>query len=170
MADQRKTFRPRFLVLGASCLLVGSFLPALAEDAGLKNGAAALDAGKYDSAVRMLSSTINSDTASPGDAAKALYLRGIAYRKLGQSAHAISDLGADSPIRPQVSRPRARPRSRRPGGSAGAVPSINSLPRAAARRGALLWLHRSLRGLARLDNGRRRRATRREGAQAAVIA
>jgi hypothetical protein len=94
MADQRKTFRPRFLVLGASCLLVGSFLPALAEDAGLKNGAAALDAGKYDSAVRMLSSTINSDTASPGDAAKALYLRGIAYRKLGQSAHAISDLGA----------------------------------------------------------------------------
>jgi hypothetical protein len=94
MADQRKTFRPRFLVLGASILLVGSFLPALAEDAGLKNGAAALDAGKYDNAVRMLSSTVNSDTASPGDAAKALYLRGIAYRKMGQSAHAISDLGA----------------------------------------------------------------------------
>ncbi len=94
MADQWKTFRPRFVVLGASFLLVGSFLPALAEDAGLKNGAAALDAGKYDNAVRMLSSTVNSDTASPGDAAKALYLRGIAYRKLGQSAHAISDLGA----------------------------------------------------------------------------
>jgi hypothetical protein len=94
MADQRKTFPPRFLVLGASFLLAGSLLPALAEDAGLKNGAAALDAGKYDNAVRMLSSTVNSDTASPGDAAKALYLRGIAYRKLGQSAHAISDLGA----------------------------------------------------------------------------
>ena len=94
MADHRKTFRPRRLVLGASFLLVGSILPALAEDSGLKNGAAALSAGKYDNAVRMLSSTINSDNASPGDAAKALYLRGIAYRKLGQPARAISDLGA----------------------------------------------------------------------------
>jgi hypothetical protein len=94
MADQRKTFRPRLLVLGASFLLAGAFVPALAEDAGLKNGAAALDAGKYDNAVRMLSSTVNSETASPEDAAKALYLRGIAYRKLGQSGHAISDLGA----------------------------------------------------------------------------
>jgi hypothetical protein len=94
MADHRKTFRPRRLVLGASFLLAASFLPALAEDSGLKNGAAALSAGKYDNAVRMLSSTINSDNASPGDAAKALYLRGIAYRKLGQPARAISDLGA----------------------------------------------------------------------------
>ena len=94
MADHRKTFRPRRLVLGALFLLVGSILPALAEDSGLKNGAAALSAGKYDNAVRMLSSTINSDNASPGDAAKALYLRGIAYRKLGQPARAISDLGA----------------------------------------------------------------------------
>jgi hypothetical protein len=94
MADHRKTFRPRRLVLGASFLLVASFLPAVAEDTGLKNGAAALSAGKYDNAVRMLSSTINSDNTSPGDAAKALYLRGIAYRKLGQPARAISDLGA----------------------------------------------------------------------------
>jgi hypothetical protein len=94
MADHRKTFRPRRLVLGALFLLVGSILPALAEDPGLKNGAAALSAGKYDNAVRMLSSTINSDNASAGDAAKALYLRGIAYRKLGQPARAISDLGA----------------------------------------------------------------------------
>lgn len=94
MADHRKTFRPRRLVLGASFLLVASFLPALAEDSGLKNGAAALSAGKYDNAVRMLSSTIKSDNASPGDAAKALYLRGVAYRKLGQPARAISDLGA----------------------------------------------------------------------------
>ncbi|MGH6747843.1 MAG: SPOR domain-containing protein [Methyloceanibacter sp.] len=94
MADHRKTFRPRHLLLGASLLLVGSVLPALAEDAGLKNGAAALSAGKYDNAVRMLSSTINSDNASPSDAARALYLRGIAYRKLGQPARALSDLGA----------------------------------------------------------------------------
>lgn len=75
-------------------MLVASFLPAVAEDAGLKNGAAALDAGKYENAVRMLSSTINSDNATPADAAKALYLRGIAYRKLGQPARAIADLGA----------------------------------------------------------------------------
>lgn len=94
MADQRKTFRPRRLVLGAAFVLVASLLPALAEDSGLKNGAAALSAGKYDNAVRMLSSTINSDNASPGDAARALYLRGIAYRKLGQPARAVSDLGA----------------------------------------------------------------------------
>jgi len=94
MADHRKTFRPRHLVLGASLLLVGSILPALAEDAGLKNGAASLAAGKYDNAVRQLSSTINADNAAPTEAARALYLRGIAYRKLGQPARAISDLGA----------------------------------------------------------------------------
>ncbi len=94
MADHRKFFRPRRLVLGALFLLAGSILPALAEDAGLKNGAASLAAGKYDNAVRQLSSTINADNAAPAEAAKALYLRGIAYRKLGQPARAISDLGA----------------------------------------------------------------------------
>ena len=67
---------------------------AHAEDAGLKNGAASLAAGKYDAAVRQLSATINSDNAAPGDAAKALYLRGLAYRKMGESARAIADLGA----------------------------------------------------------------------------
>ena len=94
MAAQRKTFRPRHLVFGASFVLVASLLPAFAEDVGLKNGAAALTTGKYDNAVRMLSSTINSDNASQGEAAKALYLRGIAYRKLGQPSRAIADLGA----------------------------------------------------------------------------
>jgi hypothetical protein len=94
MADQRKSFRPRRLVLGALFLLVGSILSALAEDAGLKSGAASLAAGKYNNAVRQLSSTINAENAAPAEAAKALYLRGIAYRKLGQPARAISDLGA----------------------------------------------------------------------------
>ncbi len=94
MADHRKSFRPRRFVLGASFMLAASLLPALAEDAGLKNGAAALSAGKYDNAVRMLSSTINSDNVSAGEAAQALYLRGIAYRKLGQPSRAIADLGA----------------------------------------------------------------------------
>jgi murein DD-endopeptidase MepM/ murein hydrolase activator NlpD len=44
--------------------------------------------------VRQLSSTINSDNTAPADAAKALYLRGLAYRKMGESARAIADLGA----------------------------------------------------------------------------
>ena len=68
--------------------------PGHAQDAGLKSGAASLAAGKYDAAVRQLSATINSDNASPGDAAKALYLRGIAYRKMGEPARAVADLGA----------------------------------------------------------------------------
>ena len=65
-----------------------------AQDAGLKSGAASLAAGKYSDAVRQLSATINSDNASAGDAAKALYLRGIAYRKIGEQARAAADLGA----------------------------------------------------------------------------
>jgi SPOR domain len=44
--------------------------------------------------VRQLSATINSDSVAPGDAAKALYLRGIAYRKMGEPARAAADLGA----------------------------------------------------------------------------
>jgi hypothetical protein len=106
MADNRKGFRPRRLAFGGrslpcACGLAAALAisaaaigPAGAEDAGLKNGAASLSAGKYDAAVRQLSSTINSDTAAPGDAARALYLRGLAYRKMGDSARAIADLGA----------------------------------------------------------------------------
>jgi cell division septation protein DedD len=105
MADHRTSFRPRRLafggrlfprgcILGASLALLIPLAPVLAEDAGLKNGAASLSAGKYDNAVRQLSATVNSDTASPGEAAKAMYLRGIAYRKLNQPARAIADLGA----------------------------------------------------------------------------
>ena len=106
MADNRKGFRPRRLAFGGrsfprACSLAAALAicaaaigPAGAEDAGLKNGAASLSAGKYDAAVRQLSSTINSDNAAPGDAAKALYLRGLAYRKMGDSARAIADLGA----------------------------------------------------------------------------
>lgn len=105
MADNRKVFRarrlafggrilPRAYVFGASLALCATFMPAHAQDAGLRNGAASLAAGKYDAAVRQLSATINSDDASPGDAAKALYLRGIAYRKMGEPARAAADLGA----------------------------------------------------------------------------
>jgi tetratricopeptide (TPR) repeat protein len=93
MAEHRKPFRPRRLALGVALVLLGLTATAEAQEAGLKNGAAALNAGKYDNAVRLLTSTVNSDNAAPGEAAKALYLRGIAYRKLGQPARAISDLG-----------------------------------------------------------------------------
>jgi len=105
MADNRKVFRarrlafggrffPRACIFGASLALYAAFVPAQAQDTGLRNGAASLAAGKYDAAVRQLSATINSDDASPGDAAKALYLRGIAYRKMGEPARAAADLGA----------------------------------------------------------------------------
>ena len=102
MADHRKFFRPRRLAFGGrlvphACFLAASlaiFNLAQAEDAGLKNGAASLAAGKYDAAVRQFSAAINADSAAPGEAAKALYLRGIAYRKLNQPARAIADFGA----------------------------------------------------------------------------
>jgi tetratricopeptide (TPR) repeat protein len=99
MADQEKSFRARRLAFGGRvvlCLLAAALVagPARAQDAGLKNGAASVAAGKYSDAVRQLSATINSENASPGEAAKALYLRGIAYRKLGEPARAVADLGA----------------------------------------------------------------------------
>jgi tetratricopeptide (TPR) repeat protein len=102
MADQRKSFRPRRLAFGGRFLpramMFGAALAicagAHAESDGLKNGAASLAAGKYDAAVRQLSATINADGVSPGEAARALYLRGLAYRKMGESARAAADLGA----------------------------------------------------------------------------
>ncbi len=113
MADHRKTFRPRRLAfdgrslprgrrLGVTLTLLGALTTApilgsgqtQAQEAGLKSGVASLTAGKYDAAVRQLSATVNDDKATPGQAAKALFLRGIAYRKLGQQGHAIADLGA----------------------------------------------------------------------------
>jgi len=102
MADHWKFFRPRRLAFGGrlfphACFLAVSFTffnLAQAEDAGLKNGAVSLAAGKYDTAVRQFSATINADNVVPGEAAKALYLRGIAYRKLNQPSRAIADFGA----------------------------------------------------------------------------
>jgi len=102
MADHRKFFRPRRLTFGGrrvphACFLAISlalFNLAYAEDAGLKNGATSLAAGKYDAAVRQFSATINADNVAPPEAAKALYLRGIAYRKLNQPSRAIADFGA----------------------------------------------------------------------------
>ena len=83
---------PRLCLVAAAVLCAAGAVHA--QDAGLKSGAASLAAGKYSDAVRQLSATVNSDTASAGDAAKALYLRGIAYRKIGEPARAAADLGA----------------------------------------------------------------------------
>jgi hypothetical protein len=109
MADYRKSFRPRRLAFGGRRLprgrmagaafvltLFAAMAHAEAQDAavGLRSGTASLGAGRYDKAIQQLSATVNDDNASTSDAAKALYLRGIAYRKIGQPARAISDLGA----------------------------------------------------------------------------
>ena len=105
MADHRKSFRPRRLafdgrllsrgcLLGATLALLCALSPAQAQNAGLKNGAASLNSGSYNAAVRQLSAAVNDRNTSKGQAAKALYLRGVAYRKLNQQGRAISDLGA----------------------------------------------------------------------------
>ena len=102
MADHRKFFRPCRLAFGGRRVLQACFLViylalfnlAYAEDAGLKNGATSLAGGKYDAAVRQFSATISADNVAPPEAAKALYLRGIAYRKLNQPSRAIADFGA----------------------------------------------------------------------------
>jgi len=102
MADKRKSFRaPRLAsgrrLLPCLCLVAALVLAAgaaHAQEAGLKSGAASLAAGKYQDAVRQLSAAINTDNVSAGSAAKALYLRGIAYRKMGESGRAVADLGA----------------------------------------------------------------------------
>jgi tetratricopeptide (TPR) repeat protein len=71
---------------------------AVAQDVGgsaaFKNGAASYSAGKYDNAVRQLTAAVNADSVAAGEAAKGLYLRGMAYRKLNQPSRAIADLGA----------------------------------------------------------------------------
>jgi hypothetical protein len=106
MADHRKSFRPRRLAFDGRLLprgrLIGAALvlfcalstPALSQELGLKHGTESLAAGKYADAVRQLSATVNDEKATQSQAAQALMLRGIAYRKGGQPAKAIVDLGA----------------------------------------------------------------------------
>jgi tetratricopeptide (TPR) repeat protein len=90
--------RRRMITLGA--LLALSSLAPMAPHAQegpagtLSGGASAFSAGKYDVAVRQLTAALGSDKLAPNDAAKALYFRGLAYQRLGQSPHAIADLGA----------------------------------------------------------------------------
>jgi hypothetical protein len=62
---------------------------------GLKSyeaGAKAFEAGKYAPAIQSLSAALSAGGLSSQQMAKALYYRGVAYRKTGKSAQAISDL------------------------------------------------------------------------------
>ena len=91
--------RRRMLILCA-LLALASLAPmatAHAQEGGagaLSGGASAFSAGKYEAAVRQLTAALGSDKISASDAAKALYFRGLAYQRLGQSPRAIADLGA----------------------------------------------------------------------------
>ena len=109
MAEHRKTFRPRRLGIdgrhlprgrffGAAIVLLGALVlapgPMFSQEIGLTRGEASLDAGQYEAAVRQLSATVNDSKSTLAQASRALYLRGIAYRKLGMAGRAVSDLGA----------------------------------------------------------------------------
>ena len=90
--------RRRMITLGA-LLALSSLAPMTADaqegPAGtLSGGSSAYAAGKYEIAVRQLTAALSSDKIGPNDAAKALYVRGLAYQRLGQSPRAIADLGA----------------------------------------------------------------------------
>jgi tetratricopeptide (TPR) repeat protein len=99
LRPRHRTFlwRLRACALGCGALLA-LWGVAMAQDSGpqaaLTNGTASYKAGKYDNAVRQLTAAVNSDALNPGLAANALYLRGMAYRKLNQPSRAIADLGA----------------------------------------------------------------------------
>ncbi len=69
--------------------------PAKAAATGVKSyeaGTKAFEAGKYASAIQSLSNALTVGGLSSQQMAKALYYRGVAYRKTGKSAQAISDL------------------------------------------------------------------------------
>ena len=87
----------RSMAIFATALALLGAAPMLSqaqEGGALSAGAASFTAGKYDLAVRQLTAAINSEGLSPESTAKALYYRGLAQQRLGNSPRAISDLGA----------------------------------------------------------------------------
>jgi hypothetical protein len=66
--------------------------PAATGVKSYESGAKAFEAGKFTSAISSLSNALSLGGLSSQQMAKALYYRGVAYRKTGKNAQAISDL------------------------------------------------------------------------------
>ncbi len=114
MADIQDTVRPRNLgsvghllrllsgrlapglgvALGVTCAVAVLPAPAFSQDIGLRRGEASLTAGQFTDAARQLSATVNDPDATINQVSRALYLRGIAYRRAGYPGQAAADLGA----------------------------------------------------------------------------
>lgn len=109
MAETQHTVRPRRmggvghffrlrpalgLAMGLACAAAALPGSAIAQDIGLRRGEASLNAGQFQDAARQLSATVNDKDATINQVAKALYLRGIAYRRAGYPGQAAADLGA----------------------------------------------------------------------------
>lgn len=82
------------LALGVLCAAAALPTSVLAQDIGLRRGEASLNAGQFKDAARQLSATVNDKDATINQVARALYLRGIAYRRAGYPGQAAADLGA----------------------------------------------------------------------------
>lgn len=65
---------------------------AAASQKSLQDGLAALEAGKNDPAAKQLSAAITGGGLNSQQMAKALYARGIAYRRLNKQIQAVTDL------------------------------------------------------------------------------
>ncbi len=70
----------------------GAAKPAATGVKSYEAGTKAFEAGKFTSAISSLSNALSIGGLSSQQMAKALYYRGVAYRKTGKSAQAISDL------------------------------------------------------------------------------
>lgn len=90
----RRPILGRALALSLGVVCAAVTLPAQAQEVGLRRGEASLEAGQFTEAARQLSATVNDKDATINQVAKALYLRGIAYRRAGYPGQAASDLGA----------------------------------------------------------------------------
>jgi hypothetical protein len=82
------------LAMGIVCAAVALPGSAYAQDIGLRRGEASLNAGQFTDAARQLSATVNDPDATINQVARALYLRGLAYRRAGYPGQAAADLGA----------------------------------------------------------------------------
>ncbi|MEG6509479.1 SPOR domain-containing protein [Methyloligella sp. 2.7D] len=78
----------------AAVFAVLAAAPAFATDPAVSGAVVDINQGNYSGATQRLSSALNKNEISSRDAAEILFYRGIAYRKMGRAAQAISDLGA----------------------------------------------------------------------------